>query len=153
MSFISVDRYVMVADLSTDYPQLIPCVGYGLMISRVAEGLTSLLMMAFPISLTLHTIITLLFYAPLVIFAIMTDSMKYSSIVQLEFQHFIKLCEKYELTTREQEIVKLILENASDDEIANKLFISKPTVRFHISNICKKTKTKSRTETRRLFEK
>lgn len=78
MSFISVYRYVMVADLSIDHPQFIPCVGYGLMISRIAEGLTSLLMMMFPVSLTLHTIITLLFYAPLVIFAIMTDTAKYT---------------------------------------------------------------------------
>ena len=153
MSFISVYRYVMIADLSKEYPQFVPCVGYGLMISRIAEGLTSLLMMIIPVSLTMHTIITLLFYAPLVIFAIMTDNTKYSPALQLESQHFIKLCEKYELTSREQEIVKLILENASDDEIANKLYISKPTVRFHISNIFKKTKTKSRVETRRLFEK
>lgn len=153
MALISVYRYVMVADLSIDYPQFIPRAGYGLMISRAVEGLTSLLMMFIPVSLTVHTIITLLFYAPLVIFAIVTYSVKYSSTIQLESQHIIKLCEKYGLTSREQEIVKLILENATDDEIAEKLFISKPTVRFHISNIFKKTKTKSRIETRRLFEK
>lgn len=153
MSFISVYRYVKVADLSIDYPQLIPFVGYGLMLSRIAEGLTSLFMMLLPVSLTVHVIITLLFYSPLVIVSIMTDNIKYSSSLQIENKHFAILCEKYNLTSREQEIIKLIIENASDDEIANKLYISKPTVRFHISNIFKKTKTKSRTETRRLFEK
>ena len=153
MSFISVYRYVGVADMSRDYPQFIPCAGFGLMISRVAEGLTSLLMMIFPVSLTVHIIITLLFYSPLVVIAIVTDSVKYSPSEQFESQHFIKICEKYGLTSREQEIAKMILENASDDEISSKLYISKPTVRFHISNIFKKTKTKSRIEIRRLFEK
>lgn len=152
MSFISVYRYVMVADLSNEYPQFIPDAGYGLMVSRIAEGLTSLFMMLFPVSLTMHTIITLLFYSPLVIVAIMTDNIKYSSSSQSESKRFYKLCIEYNLTSREQEICRLIIENNSDDEIANKLFISKPTVRFHISNIFKKTKAKSRIEIKRMFE-
>lgn len=47
----------------------------------------------------------------------------------------------------------MILNNASDDEIASKLFISKPTVRFHISNTLKKTNTKSRIQAKLLYEK
>ena len=153
MSFLTQYRYLSIVDISYDYPQFLPWAGYGLMISRVAEGLTALLMMSFPLSLTMHVVITLLFYSPLVILAIITDSIKYSSNSQTELQHIAKLCEKYSLTSREQEICELILQNASDDEISEKLFISKPTVRFHISNILKKTNTKSRVEIRRLFEK
>ena len=50
-------------------------------------------------------------------------------------------------------IYRMILENTTDDEIAERLFISKPTVRFHISNILKKTQTKSRVQAKRLYEK
>ena len=153
MSFLSLYRYVSLVDISYDHPQYLPWVGFGLMISRVAEGLTALLMMLFPLSLTLHVIVTLLFYSPLAVIAIITDNIKYSSNNLTEIQHITKLCERYGLTSREQEICELILQNSSDDEIANKLFISKPTVRFHISNVLKKTNTKSRVEIKRLFEK
>lgn len=153
MSFLSQYRYLSISDIAEEHPQFLPWVGYGLMISRVAEGITALLMMEFPLSLTMHVVVTLLFYSPLVILAAITDNIKYSSNNQTETQHIAKLCEKYSLTSREQEICELILQNATDDEISSKLFISKPTVRFHISNILKKTNTKSRVEIRRLFEK
>lgn len=153
MSFLSQYRYLSVVDIVNDHPSYLPWVGSGLMISRIAEGLTALLMMLFPLSLTKHVVVTFLFYSPLVILAVITDNIKYSSNEQSESQHIAKICEKYELTSREQEICELILQNASDDEISSKLFISKPTVRFHISNILKKTKTKSRVEIRRLFKK
>ena len=81
------------------------------------------------------------------------DGFLYSNNSNFENKRFVTLCGKYELTSREQEILKLLLENLTDDEISSKLFISKPTVRFYISNIFKKTKTNSRTETKRLFEK
>ena len=153
MSFLSQYRYLSIVDIVYDHPNCLPWVGSGLMISRIAEGLTALLMMLLPLSLSMHVIVTLLFYSPLVVLAIITDNIKNSSSNQTQIQHIAKLSEKYDLTSREQEICELILQNATDDEISNKLFISKPTVRFHISNIFKKTNTKSRIEIRRLFEK
>lgn len=152
MSFLSIYRFILVFDIVDEHPQLLSKVGYGLMISRVTEGLTALFMMMFPVSLTTHTIITLMFYSPLVILSVIMDGLLYSNNSNFENKRFIALCKKYELTSREQEICKLLISNYSDDEIAEKLFISKPTVRFHVSNIFKKTKTKSRTEAKRLFE-
>lgn len=153
MSFLAQYRYLSMADITYDHPKYLPWIGFGLMISRIVEGLTALLMMAFPLSLTMHVVVTLLFYSPLVILAIISDNIKYSSSDQTEAQQIAKFCEKYSLTSREQEICELLIQNASDDEISSKLFISKPTVRFHISNILKKTKTKSRVGIRRLFER
>lgn len=153
MSFLSQYRFLSIVDITREHPKYLPWVGFGLMISRIAEGLTATFMMIYPLSLTIHVITTLLFYSPLVILAIITDNIKYSPNNQTQSQRISKLSEKYNLTSREQEICELILKNATDDEIAGKLFISKPTVRFHISNVLKKTKTKSRVEIRRLFEK
>ena len=42
------------------------------------------------------------------------------------------------LTTREKEILELLADGLSNDEIAEKLFISKPTVKVHTSNIFRK---------------
>lgn len=47
------------------------------------------------------------------------------------------------LTTREIEIVKLIMEEYSSGEIAEKLFISKRTVDTHRKNIIQKTSTRT----------
>ncbi len=47
------------------------------------------------------------------------------------------------LTTREREILNLVAKEMSNEEIANKLFISERTVETHRRNIFTKTKTKS----------
>ncbi|MCO5266792.1 MAG: helix-turn-helix transcriptional regulator [Lentimicrobium sp.] len=47
------------------------------------------------------------------------------------------------LTPREIEIVKLIMQEFSSEEIADKLFISKRTVDTHRKNIIQKTNTKT----------
>lgn len=47
------------------------------------------------------------------------------------------------LTPREVEIVKLIMEELSSEEIADKLFISKRTVDTHRKNIIQKTNTRT----------
>jgi DNA-binding CsgD family transcriptional regulator len=47
------------------------------------------------------------------------------------------------LTARETEIIKLIMEEYSSEEIAEKLFISKRTVDTHRKNIIQKTNTRT----------
>ncbi|WP_461788989.1 response regulator transcription factor [Pedobacter sp.] len=54
-----------------------------------------------------------------------------------------KLNPVYVLSTRELEIIQLITEEYSNEEIAKKLAISKRTVETHRKNIFKKTKVKS----------
>ncbi len=45
------------------------------------------------------------------------------------------LIENYELTPREAKIMELIATGISNDEIADNLFVSKNTIKFHIKNI------------------
>ncbi len=54
--------------------------------------------------------------------------------------------EDYELTQREFDVLKLICEGLSNDEIAKKLFISKNTVKTHIRNIYEKLNVTNRRE-------
>ena len=53
---------------------------------------------------------------------------------------------KYDLTSREREILVLIVEGFSNPEIAKRLVISLSTVKYHVSNILAKLGTGSRTE-------
>lgn len=48
------------------------------------------------------------------------------------------------LTNREKEIAKYIIMGYSNSEIAKMLFVSKSTVKVHVSNILQKTKAKNR---------
>ncbi len=61
---------------------------------------------------------------------------------------FIK---KFSITSREVELIQLILDGNSSKEIAENLSISPRTVTTHISNIYAKTKVKSRVQLMNLF--
>lgn len=50
------------------------------------------------------------------------------------------------LTEREIEVLKLVANGYSNEEIGKMLFISKHTAKMHVSNIIKKLSVKSRCE-------
>lgn len=64
---------------------------------------------------------------------------------------FEKFVTKYELSKREQEILRLALTNMTNTNIASELFISVNTTKFHIRNILKKTGCANRNELKELY--
>lgn len=48
------------------------------------------------------------------------------------------------LTKREKEVASYMLKGMSNKEMAEKLFVSKPTIAFHIASILKKTNFKTK---------
>ena len=51
-----------------------------------------------------------------------------------------------DMTGREKEILALMVEGLSNNEIAERLFVSQSTVKFHVSNILSKMRVTGRTE-------
>lgn len=64
-----------------------------------------------------------------------------------------KVFNKYSITQREKEIIKMILGGASNKDIEDKLFISSSTVRNHIYNIYQKLGIQNRIELINLIKK
>jgi DNA-binding NarL/FixJ family response regulator len=62
-----------------------------------------------------------------------------------------KICKKYKISKREQEVILLICEGKANKEIEDELFISLQTVKDHIYRIYQKTGVKNRVQLTNLF--
>jgi LuxR family maltose regulon positive regulatory protein len=50
------------------------------------------------------------------------------------------------LSEREQEVLRLLAQGASNQEIAEQLVVTSATVKFHVSNILSKLQARNRTQ-------
>ena len=117
--------------------------------------LSSVLMFA-EIPDTLMLIIPAVFFLPLLLILLKLNEKRPAQTVSLTapadpLQGLAIFSKKYDLTQRESEILSLMAEGLTDDEIADKCCISRNTVRFHVSNILKKTGAAGRTEAARML--
>ena len=58
---------------------------------------------------------------------------------------------EYAISDREAEVMEMLLQNFNNKEIAEKLFVSASTVKFHIHNILKKTSCANRKQLLELY--
>lgn len=70
---------------------------------------------------------------------------------RLDREKFKTFCENHDLSAREREIFQQISENRTNGEIAEKLFITENTVKYHVRNILQKTGCRNRSELLRKY--
>lgn len=132
---------------------------FGLCISRIVEGIMCVCLAVFGFDrLTCFILAGVLFVPLIILFCYsltkngQTDPSAAAEITAApEEVPKISFGELYQLTRREEQISAYLAENKTNSEIAAILFVSESTVRFHVSNILKKTGMKNRSEVGRKY--
>ena len=68
-----------------------------------------------------------------------------------EKEVFDAFCLHNDLSAREREVLRLVLDSRSNGEIAEALFITESTVKYHVRNLLQKTGCKNRVELQRKY--
>lgn len=152
--FFSVYRVILFSDIAGKSAQYLYFAGLGLMFGRCGDVAGA----SIGIILSSHTVVLVLCTSVAFMITIFLFINLYHKIYvpippdQNNREYLLKKFEIfYQLTPREMEVVQLLLDNHTNGEIAEYLFISENTVKFHIKNILRKTACSDRTNLTKIF--
>ena len=146
--FFSVYRVVLFSDLAEDTARE-HLAGFGLLFGRLGDALGTALWLALGTSLVaLVAVAAVLFAATIFAF--------YHLFLRLyparpapqksEQDRFEEFAAAYGVSVREREVLRLVLAERTNAEIAGELFVTEGTVKYHVHNLLKKTGCSSRRE-------
>lgn len=146
-AFFVTYRIVLFVDLSMCGNCLF-LAGIGLLCGRVGDALGAGLGMALNSNIVVLVLTSsALFIVTVILFFYFYEIYyKNASEGQNETIRIDSFIEQYGFTAREKEVLILILNKSSNSKIADSLFISESTVKFHVKNILKKTHCANRKE-------
>ena len=140
--FFIVYRVILFSDLSKDALYLAPL---GLALGRIGDALGSLIgMLLTSQQICLFVLTTILFIITVIIF-VKYYKQVYETVNE-KYNDIDSLCHKYNISTREKEVLNLVLEGKTNIEISSELYISENTVKFHMKNLNKKFSVTSKQE-------
>ena len=149
--FYSVYRVLLFVDISKgkDLSHL-ACIG--LMWGRLgdAAGAASGIMLSSR-PMVLITVMALLFVICIFLFFHLYHTM-YMHPVSPEVDYIQAFAARYDLSQREADIFRMVIGGCTNKEIAERLYISENTVKFHMRNLLRKTNCSKRKELLALYE-
>ena len=151
--FYAVFRVIMFADIA-DHRGLLYVSGFGLLIGRVGDAIGSELYTLLKDSkIILVTVAAALFIGSVFVFIKLYQLLYLPSAAHIksERERFNEFAALHDLSAREREVLQLVLQHRRNPEIAQALFVSESTVKFHVHNLLKKTGCKSRVELNKLY--
>ncbi|MBR2576020.1 MAG: hypothetical protein IKE40_01820 [Firmicutes bacterium] len=154
--FFTVFRVVLFSDISRRSPDLLYLAGFGLLFGRLGDTAGSFGCIALSGSPMMLVVLTAILYTLTILAFFMLYQKIYtpSPLQEKNDQEvFDAFSEKYDLSSREREVLQLVLEGQSSPEIAESLYISGNTVKFHVRNLLKKTGCDSRVSLVALYRK
>ena len=146
--FFSVYRIILFVDLA-EAKRLPFLAGFGLLFGRLGEALGTVLYSAAAGRMfALVMFAALLYIATILLFFWLWQKiyLPEADRERSEREAFRRFAVKHDLSPREREIMSLLLEKETTAAIAEQLFVSESTVKFHIHNLLQKTGTKNRKE-------
>ena len=147
--FLAVFRVVLFSDIARTKENFLYMAGFGLMFGRLGDAAGSLTGIILNDKLIpLVIVASICFVSTYVVFFMLYNRlyMPAPQTIPSQEERLHAFIQKHELSSREIEVLNLIIEGASNGEISAKLFISENTVKFHVRNILKKTGCSNRTE-------
>ena len=139
IGFFVLFRTITFINLVDNKKSIIWASAFGLMYSRIMEGL----MILFENELIdNYTILIIVISILLSIVIILYFLLYFQNNKTTEDDAIKKIVIKYKLSIQEEKVLKLLIIGKSNQEIADELYISLYTVKRHISNIYKKTNMK-----------
>ena len=146
--FHSVFRMIVFTDLAEKH-RLWPLCVFGLMLGRAGDALGTTLCSAFTRTTTALIFLTALLFvcAVFAFFRIYRPMYVPESAARpSEKERFYQFAVQHDLSSREREVMRYVLEEKTNGEIAAALSISENTVKFHIRNLLQKTGCRNRNE-------
>lgn len=147
--FLAVFRVVLFSDIAGTKEHFLYMAGFGLMFGRLGDAagnLTGIMLGNKLIPLVI--VASICFVLTYVVFFMLYNKL-YMPVPQSmpsQEERLNAFIEKHKLSSREIDVLNLIIKGASNGEISDELFISENTVKFHVRNILKKTGCSNRTE-------
>ena len=147
--FYTVYRVIVFADMAGKARELTYLAPLGLMVGRLGDAIGSGLGIAltkYPIILVTTCFIA--FMASMFLFINMFSKLYIASVPSIRTleEKLLDFQSQHQLSAREMEVLKLIVDGRNNTEIADDLFISYNTVKFHVRNLLKKTNCSNRAE-------
>lgn len=151
--FFSVFRVVLLADLSAD-AEVPLLAGAGLLFGRVGDSLGTALTNALTTQpLALITVAAALFAFTMALFFMLYQQLYLTTedSTPSERELFERFATRHDLSSREREVLRLVLDERTNSEIAAELFVSEATVKYHVRNLLRKTGCHNRLEILALY--
>lgn len=151
--FFSVFRVVLLSDLASKRgdPSL---AGLGLLSGRVGDALGTIVAVTLGgAPLVLITVVSVLFACTIMLFFVLFQRLYTPAAehVPTEREIFELFATRHDLSAREREVFRLVLDERSNSEIAAELFVSEATVKYHVRNLLRKTGCHNRLEILSLY--
>ncbi len=141
VAFFVLFRTISFVNLYDKKKSIIWASAYGLMYSRILEGL----MVLFEDRLIEHytlLIVVIMLFLSLVIILYFLIYFEGNKMTENDTVKSISI--KYKLGIQEEKVLNLLMQDLSNQEIADRLYVSVNTIRNHVANIYKKTGMKKK---------
>lgn len=150
--FYSVYRVLLFVDISRTDTRLSHLACAGLLWGRLgdAAGAASGILLRGR-EMALITLMAILFVICILLFFHLYHTM-YMSPAAPPIDYVQVMASRYSLSQRESALLRLILDGSTNKEVAEKLFISENTVKFHVRNLLRKTGCSNRKELLALYD-